>query len=422
MSNSASVTSALVTNDATALGILAVVLGFVFYTSNSSNSFWKKFYTYIPALLMCYFLPSLLNTFNIIDGDTSRLYFVASRYLLPACLVLLILSVDLKAIMSLGPKAIIMFLTGTIGIVIGGPIALLIISSINPEVLGVTGPEAVWRGMTTLAGSWIGGGANQAAMKEIYGAGGDIFSIMVTVDVIVANIWMAVLLFMASKAKEIDAKTGADTTALEALKDKVEKYQAENSRIPSLNDLMMIAAVGFGVTGLAHIFADFLGPFFEANYPWTRDYSLTSKFFWLIVTVTTIGLAMSFSPVRHLEAAGASKVASVFLYILVATIGLHMDVSKLFDAANLWYFAIGIIWMTVHASFMLIVAKLIKAPLFYMAVGSQANVGGAASAPVVAAAFHPALAPVGVLLAVLGYALGTYMAWMCGQILQIVAT
>lgn len=414
--------TAIVTNDATALGLLAVVLGFVFYTSNSQHPFWTKFYKFIPALLMCYFLPSLLNTFNIIDGDTSKLYFVASRYLLPACLVLLILSVDLKAILSLGPKAIIMFLTGTVGIVIGGPIALLIISAINPDVLGVTGPEAVWRGMTTLAGSWIGGGANQAAMKEIYESGGDIFSIMVTVDVIVANIWMAVLLFMASRAKEIDAKTGADTRAIEDLKEKVEKYHAENARIPSLNDLMMIVAVGFGVTGLAHLFADFLGPFFEANYPWTRDYSLTSKFFWLIVTVTTIGLAMSFSPVRHLEAAGASKVATAFLYILVATIGLHMDVSKLADPDNLWYFAIGIIWMLIHASFMLIVAKIIKAPLFYMAVGSQANVGGAASAPVVAAAFHPALAPVGVLLAVLGYAVGTYMAWMCGQLLQIIAT
>ncbi|MCL1138362.1 DUF819 domain-containing protein [Shewanella pneumatophori] len=422
MSSTDTVTSALVTNDATALGILAVVLGFVFYTSNSSNAFWKKFYTFVPALLMCYFLPSLLNTFDIIDGNASQLYYVASRYLLPACLVLLILSVDLKAILSLGPKAIVMFLTGTVGIVIGGPIALLIVSAIHPEILGVTGPDAVWRGMTTLAGSWIGGGANQAAMKEIYEAGGDIFSIMITVDVIVANIWMAVLLFMASKAKQIDAKTGADTSALEALKDKVEKYHAENARIPSLNDLMMIVAVGFGVTGLAHIAADFLGPFFETNYPWTRDYSLTSKFFWLIVTVTSIGLAMSFSPVRHLEAAGASKVASAFLYILVATIGLHMDVSKLADTENLWYFAIGMIWMIVHASFMLIVAKLIKAPLFYMAVGSQANVGGAASAPVVAAAFHPALAPVGVLLAVLGYALGTYMAWICGQILQAVAS
>lgn len=411
--------TALVTNDAVALGILATILGFVFYTSSSRHPFWQKFYRFIPALLLCYFLPSLLNTFGVIDGHTSQLYFVASRYLLPACLVLLILSVDLKAILGLGPKAVIMFLTGTIGIVIGGPIALLMVSVIEPSLIGVDGPDAVWRGMTTLAGSWIGGGANQAAMKEIYEVGGNIFSVMVTVDVIVANIWMAVLLFMASKAKEIDAKTGADTSAIEALKNKVEKYHAENARIPNLRDLMLIVAVGFGITGVAHIAADFLGPFFEANYPWTEDYSLTSKFFWLVVIVTTIGLAMSFSPVRHLEAAGASKVASAFLYILVATIGLHMDVSKVLDTPL--YFLVGIIWMIVHAGFMLLVAKLIKAPLFYMAVGSQANVGGAASAPVVAAAFHPALAPVGVLLAVFGYVLGTYMAWICGQLLQLVA-
>ena len=413
------VSTALVTNDAVALGILATILGFVFYTSSSSHPFWQKFYRFIPALLLCYFLPSLLNTFGVIDGHTSQLYYVASRYLLPACLVLLILSVDLKAILGLGPKAVIMFLTGNIGIVIGGPIALLLVSLIEPSLIGVDGPDAVWRGMTTLAGSWIGGGANQAAMKEIYEVGGNIFSVMVTVDVIVANIWMAVLLFMASKAKEIDAKTGADTTAIETLKNKVEQYHAENARIPSLRDLMLIVAVGFGITGVAHIAADFLGPYFEANYPWTEDYSFTSKFFWLVVIVTTIGLAMSFSPLRHLEAAGASKVASAFLYILVATIGLHMDVSKVLDTPL--YFLVGIIWMIVHASFMLLIAKLIKAPLFYMAVGSQANVGGAASAPVVAAAFHPALAPVGVLLAVFGYVLGTYMAWICGQILQLVA-
>ncbi|WP_434926953.1 DUF819 domain-containing protein [Shewanella sp. HL-SH5] len=411
-------TSALVTNDATALGLLAAILGFVFYTSSSPHPFWQKFYKFIPALLLCYFLPSLLNTFGVVDGHTSQLYYVASRYLLPACLVLLILSVDLKAILGLGPKAVIMFLTGTVGIVIGGPIALLLVSFIDPTLIGNNGPDAVWRGMTTLAGSWIGGGANQAAMKEIYSVGGEIFSVMVTVDVIVANIWMAVLLFMASKAKEIDARTGADTRAIEVLKAKVEKYQAENARIPNQRDLMMIVAVGFGVTGFAHLAADFLGPFFETNYPWTADYSLTSKFFWLVVIVTTIGLAMSFSPVRHLEAAGASKVATAFLYILVATIGLHMDVTKIMDTPI--YFLVGIVWMLVHAGFMLLVAKLIKAPLFYMAVGSQANVGGAASAPVVAAAFHPSLAPVGVLLAVLGYALGTYMAWLCGQFLLII--
>ncbi|QYK04224.1 DUF819 domain-containing protein [Shewanella zhangzhouensis] len=409
-------TAPLVTNDATVLGFLAIILGFVFYTH--SHPSWQKFYKFVPALLLCYFLPSLLNTFGIVDGHSSQLYFVATRYLLPACLVLLILSVDLKAIMGLGPKAVIMFLCGTLGIVIGGPMALLLVSAIDPSLTNDMGPDSVWRGMTTLAGSWIGGGANQAAMKEIYEVGGSVFSVMITVDVIVANVWMAVLLFMASRAKEIDAKTGADTSAIEALKEKVEKYKAENERNPSLTDLMLILAVGFGVTGFAHIAADFLAPFFSEHFPWTKQYSLTSGFFWLVVLVTTAGLALSFTPLRHLEAAGASKVASSFLYVLVATIGLHMDVSEILKTPI--YFLLGITWMLVHAGFMLLVAKLIKAPLFYMAVGSQANVGGAASAPVVAAAFHPSLAPVGVLLAVFGYALGTYMAWLCGQLLQLV--
>ncbi|WP_372872266.1 DUF819 domain-containing protein [Shewanella sp.] len=409
-------TAPLVTNDATVLGFLAIILGFVFYTH--SHPSWQKFYKFVPALLLCYFLPSLLNTFGIVDGHASKLYFVATRYLLPACLVLLILSVDLKAIMGLGPKAVVMFLCGTLGIVIGGPVALLLVSAIDPSLTADMGPDSVWRGMTTLAGSWIGGGANQAAMKEIYEVGGNVFSVMITVDVIVANVWMAVLLFMASRAKEIDAKTGADTRAIEVLKAKVEKYKAENERNPSLTDLMLMLAVGFGITGFAHIAADFLAPFFLENFPWTKQYSLTSGFFWLVVIVTTAGLALSFTPVRHLEAAGASKVASAFLYVLVATIGLHMDVSEIFNTPI--YFLLGITWMLVHAGFMLLVAKLIKAPLFYMAVGSQANVGGAASAPVVAAAFHPSLAPVGVLLAVFGYALGTYMAWLCGQFLQLV--
>jgi len=377
------------------------------------------FYKYVPALLLCYFLPSLLNTFGIVDGSQSNVYYVASRYLLPACLILLTISIDLKAIINLGPKALIMFLTGTVGIVIGGPLAILIMSAVYPEAVGGHGPDAVWRGMTTIAGSWIGGGANQASMKEMFEVGGDIFSAMVTVDVIVANLWMAVLLLMAANHKAIDAKAGADTTAIEDLKQRVEKYHAEHARMPTLNDYMMIIAIAFGITGLAHFCADILGPFFANNYAWAKEYSLNSKFFWLIVISTTIGICLSFTKVRHIEAFGSSKVASAFLYILVASIGLHMNVMAIFDSPM--YFVIGAIWMLTHASLMLIVAKLIKAPLFYMAVGSQANVGGAASAPVVAAAFHPSLAPVGVLLAVLGYGVGTYMAYICGLMMQAVA-
>ena len=144
--------------------------------------------------------------------------------------------------------------------------------------------------------------------------------------------------------------------------------------------------------------------------------SVMSGFFWLIVISTTVGLLLSFTPARKLEGVGASRWGSIFIYILVATIGMHMNLGKVW--ANLGLFGIGIIWMLVHVTLLILVAKLIRAPFFFVAVGSQANVGGAASAPVVASAFSPSLAPVGALLAVLGYAIGTYGAIMCAEIMR----
>ena len=232
---------------------------------------------------------------------------------------------------------------------------------------------------------------------------------------------MAVLLFLAARGEAFDRWTGADTSAIDDLKRRVESYQAEHNRIPSLSDLMVIMALGLGATGLAHAVAEPLVTWIASLPPEWRlqDYSLTSRFFWITVTATTVGLCLSFTKARSLEGAGASKVGSVMLYVLVATIGMHMDLGALLDRP--WLFALGGIWISVHAALMLIVAKLIRAPLFFMAVGSQANIGGAASAPVIASAFHPALAPVGVLLAVLGYALGTYCAYLAGLVLQAMA-
>ncbi|MGF1778947.1 DUF819 domain-containing protein [Vibrio nomapromontoriensis] len=403
----------MVTNDAVIMGMLALILGGVFITESSQNPFWKKFYTFVPGLLLCYFVPSLLNTTGVIDGSSSNLYFVASRYLLPGALVLLIVSADLRKIFGLGSKAIIMFLTGTLGIIIGGPIALLIINAVNPDLVA----GDVWRGLTTVAGSWIGGGANQAAMKEVFEVDDKLFSAMITVDVICANIWMAILLIMAGRQKKVDAWLKADTSSIDELKETVAHYEKENARPITTTDMMKVVAIAFGLTGLAHFFSDLIAPWIETNAPELAKYSLTSGFFWLIVLVTTFALiASTFKSARTLEHAGASKIGSAFIYILVATIGMQMDVTAILD--NPGYFFIGITWLTIHAVLMIVVAKLIRAPLFFMAVGSQANVGGAASAPVVAAAFHPALAPVGILMAVLGYALGTYGAYICGIIMQ----
>jgi uncharacterized membrane protein len=410
----------IITNDASVLGLLVIILAFIFYTSSSKNPFWTKFYTYIPALLLCYFLPSILNSLGIISGDESGLYFMASRYLLPASLVLLTLSIDVKGIIALGPKAIIMFLAGTFGIVIGGPLTILLLSEIAPGLVGGVGPDEVWKGLATIAGSWIGGGANQTAMKEMFGSSDQLFSAMITVDVIVANIWMAFLLYGAGISSKVDKWFKADSSSIEKLKTSLAAYQSKVTRIPNLTDLMVIVAIGIGFTGLAHIGADVIAPWVSENAPHLAKFSLTSKFFWLIVIATTGGLILSFTKFKEYEGAGASKVGSLFLYILVATIGMKMDALSILENPGL--FLIGIVWMLIHVSVLLLVGKLIKAPFFFVAVGSQANVGGAASAPIVASAFHPSLAPVGVLLAVFGYALGTYAAWFCAILMQLAAS
>ena len=411
--------TSLFTNDAIVFGILISILAFVFTTSKSENPFWKKFYKYIPTLLLCYFIPSIFNSLGIISGEESNLYFVASRYLLPTSLVLLTISIDLPEIKKLGPKAIIMFLTATAGIILGGPLAILIVSAFAPDVVGGVGPDAVWRGLTTVAGSWIGGGANQAAMKEIFNVSDTLFSSMIAVDVIVANIWMAFLLYGAGINERIDAKFQADNSAITELKEKIEAYRAQILRIPDLTDTLKVMTVGFGVTAIAHLGADNIAPWISESAPWLAKFSLTSKFFWLIVLATTFALGLSFTKARELEGVGASRYGSLFLYILVATIGMKMNILAIFENPGL--FVVGLIWIGFHAILLIVVAKIIRAPFFFLAVGSQANVGGAASAPIVASAFHPSLAPVGVLLAVLGYAIGTYAAWICGILMQTIS-
>ena len=427
------------TDDTIVFGLLMLALGFVFYTESRPSGFWHKFYKIIPGLFMAYMVPALLTTVGLIAPEwtttndageltehSSNLYFVSSRFLLPAALVLMTLSIDLKAVFNLGWKALIMFFTGTIGIVIGGPIALLIISLFKPDLIATTGPDAVWRGLSTLAGSWIGGGANQTAMLEIYAYNQAEYAKMVFVDIFVANEWMAILLIGIGKRDRINKWLKADTSSIEALKEKVSTFANKVKRNPSLTDIMIILAIAFGTVSIAHLCSNFMAPYFEdivagIDNATTKNIFtfLGSKFFWMISISTIIAILLSFTKARNYEGAGASKFGSVFIYVLVATIGMKMDLTSIFDEPVL--ILIGLIWMGIHAGLLIFIAKIIKAPYFFLAVGSQANVGGAASAPIVASAFHPSLATVGVLLAVFGYAIGTVAAIACTILMELIS-
>jgi uncharacterized membrane protein len=395
-------TEALIHSPLAVLTILLFVLAALFAAARRPAG--ERAFRTVPLLVFCYFVPAALSNLGVIPFE-SDLYTFIRRVLLPASLLLLVLSTDIPAVLSLGRDAVVLFLAGTASIAIGGPVAFLALGwMFPPEVL-----DQAWRGLAALCGSWIGGGANFVAVGESTGATAATMSLMVVIDVGVANVWTAVLLWFAGRERVMDEALGADRSRIDAVRQTVEQYQAAVARPANLPDLLLIFALGVGTTGIVTWIARFLPDIG----------TIINGFTWVVCLVTAAGVALSFTPLRRLEGAGASAVGSVFLYLLVATIGASARFERV--AENLPLLAVGTLWMALHAGVMLLVRYWLRAPIFFLAVGSQANVGGAASAPVVAAAFHPALATVGVLLAVLGYVLGTYVGLLVAFVLRAIA-
>ncbi|MBU8898792.1 hypothetical protein DRW03_11205 [Corallococcus sp. H22C18031201] len=381
------------------LAVLLTVLSALYAVERTRAG--GRLFQVVPLLVFAYFVPTLLSNLGVIPTQ-SELYRFVRMYLLPGSLVLLVLSVDLPGIARLGRDAVVLFLAGTLGIMVGGPLAYLVLGRLVPAELG----DQAWKGLAALSGSWIGGSANFVAIGQSVGALDSILSMMVVVDVGVSNVWTAVLLSFAGRELAMDARIGADRRALEAVREEAARLQAGTARPASLPDLMWMVTIAFGVTVAATELA--------ARLPDIG--TVVTGFTWVVLLVTTAGVVLSFTPARKLEGAGASRMGSLFLYLLVATIGAQAEFRKLLDAPAL--VAVGALWMVIHAGVTMGVRRYLRAPVFFAAVGSQANVGGTASASVVAAAFHPALAPVGVLLAVLGYVLGTYGGLVTALVLE----
>jgi uncharacterized membrane protein len=380
-------------------GYLAGVLALIFWLSTLPAL--KKLFDVTPPVIYAYFIPTLSTTFGVIPS-ASPTYAWMVRYLLPLSLLLLMITIDLRAVAKLGRTAITMMLAGTAGIVIGGPIALL--------VFGGWLPEEAWKGFAALSGSWIGGTANLVAMAESVGTPDSIMGPIIVVDTVVGYGWMGVLLFFSGWQKRFDTRIGADTTTIEETNRRLEALD-QSRRPPSIGDAAIIVGIGFAGAVLATRAGDLM--------PALGDPTIISKTTWAVLIVVTAGLLLSFTPVTRLEQVGASRVGYVALYLLLTSIGAQADLRAVLDTPV--FLLAGMLWLAIHAAILLLVARLIRAPLFFVATGSMANVGGAASAPVVAGVYHPAMAPVGLLMAVSGYVLGIYAALVCAWLLALVA-
>jgi uncharacterized membrane protein len=391
--------TALITEPTVLFTLLAVVLGSIFWLSQTK--FMAGFFKYLPPIIWAYYVPMILTTFGI-TPTASETYVWMTRYLLPVALFLLMITVDVPAILKLGRIAIIMMLAGTVGIVIGGPIAFLIFGSFLE-------PNA-WMGFAGLAGSWIGGSANMIAVVESVNAPADVLGPAIVVDTIVGYGWIGILLYFSAFQDKFDRWTGADNSVIEETNRRLNELD-KHRRPLELTDLTKMIGMAFGVAIVSILLGESL--------PSLGDPTIISNTAWTVIIVVTIGLALSFTPLRTMEHAGASKVGYVALYLLLTGIGAQADLKTILEAPM--YLAAGAVWISIHVGVLLLVAKWIKAPLFFVATGSSANVGGAVSAPIVAGVYHRAMAPIGLLMAVSGYILGIYAALFCAYLLQLIA-
>lgn len=393
------------------VGVLAILLGVLAAIfALEQHRVVGRLFRVLPALVFCYFLPAVLAMGGVIPAE-SPLYEWIKAYLLPAGLLLLVLALDVPAVLRLGPKALIMTLAGTVGVVIGGPISLLI--------CGHWLPDDAWQGMAALSGSWIGGAANFVAVGQAAEASASMLGTIVIVDVLAAYLWMGTLLYLSGHQNAIDRRIKADASAIRELERRMADFQKRVTRVPSLLDHLTILALAFGGTFVAYKAGLWFVDRLAEHDALAGLNNILSASTWKFIIVTAIGVALSFTRARNLEGAGASRFGSLIIYLLVACIGASADFAQV--AKYPAFVLMAFVWLAVHVIVLLLVGWWIRAPFFFVAVGSQANIGGVASAPVVAAAFHPALAPVGALLAVGGYALGTYCGLLCMGMLRALA-
>ncbi|HUP52735.1 MAG TPA: DUF819 family protein [Longimicrobiales bacterium] len=392
--------TSLIADPMAVFAFLAAVVALIFWVSGLERT--KKLFEVLPPVMFVYFLPMFATTAGI-TPPSSPTYDWMTRYLLLFALLLLMISIDMKSVARLGPIALVMVVAGTVGIVIGGPISLLIFQPFLPA--------DAWTGFAALSGSWIGGTANMVAIAESVGTPESAFGPIIVVDTVVGYSWMGVLLFFAAYQARFDERTGANTAVIEETNRRLQEM--DRDRHPTtLRDAVVMIGAGMAASVAAHRLAQ------TDLFPTLGDPAIISKTTWAVLIVVTGGLALSFTRLRDFEKVGASGLGYTALYLLLAGIGAQANLRAVVQAPM--YLVAGAVWIAIHVAVLLVAARLVRAPLFFVATGSMANIGGAATAPVVAGVYHPAMAPVGLLMAVAGYVLGIYGGLVCAWLLGLV--
>jgi uncharacterized membrane protein len=406
--------------------VLLLITSGVWFTSRRWHGFWKQLYTYVPPVILLYLIPSMLGTLGVMKGGDSAVGKLSLGVMLPVSLLLLTMTINFRDILALSRKSVLIFLAGTAGIIAGGPIALWLVGQSSPALLDDHGPDSVWKGLVCISGSWINGTPGQTSMKEIFGASDELYFIMLAVDTVVQNLWLAFLFLSIRFSGGLDRLLKADKTELHMIQqrefDNGLNDQPQRGHKISGNPfgrglvfLVLLCAAGYFM--IYQLTAFSAEHFLQKSIPETSAWSFLSKAsFWQVFYATTLGIILSFTKARQLDKAGATPIGNFLLYFIFSAIGLKMNIFRL---GGQWEFVIiCVIWLVIHFLFLIAAARLLRGSFFFVAVGSQANIGGPATASMVAGAFNPHLASIGVLLGVLSNVIGNYCGLIAGILYQ----
>lgn len=386
----------MISNPVLIVAVLISIEALVLWLSRHERT--RRFFDLLPSVFWIYFLPMLAATFGLI-ATKSPVYGLITSWLLPASLVLLLLPVDIKAILRLGPTAIAMFFIGAAGIIAGAALSF----SLFKPVIGAR----FWSGFGAVSASWTGGSANMIAVKEALSVPDEVFAPMVIVDTVVPYLWMGFMIAIVGLQPAFDRWNRSNRATLDHLGEEAVRYLATAGGHRTWSGIAISLAVALAGGAGAHLIGE--------QMPQVKD--LLTGYTWTIMIVTVLGILLSFSPLRRLERSGASRTGYDLLYFVLTAIGAKASVADIGSALVL--IGAGLVIVAVHAVFLLIGARLLKAPMFLVAAASQANVGGVASAPVVAEVYHPGLASVGLLLAILGNIVGTWLGILAAQLCRL---
>lgn len=398
MENSA----ALISSPIGVLATLAFVAAFFFMLEQTTRA---KLFQYIPPLLFIYATPVFLNNFAVIPSS-SPVYAGLSAYLLPAFIVLMLIKVNVPAVIRVMGKGVLVMLMGTAGVIVGAVVAYMLVHSwLSADA---------WKGYGALAGSWIGGTANMAATAEMLGTSEEQFGLAVIADNVIYVFWLPLLLMSRDFADRFNRWARVPADRLEAM-DAAAEIQVEQDQAPTMPQYLFLIAIVIGVTWTGTALAPGISEWIASVSPGLGTvFGITTT---RILLVTTLALILSTTAASRLP--NSTAMGTALIYIFVAGMGARASVAGLAEAPM--FVAGAFIWIIIHGLFCLAGAWLFRVDIHSVAIASAANIGAAASAPIVAAHHRPNLVPASILMALLGYAMGNYLAPLTGHLARMAA-